>query len=244
MPRRSSIAALLAAAGLVAGLGAATAHEAGNEAGHEAAAPPGAASEQTVRPVLGDRPLLDQAGAERRLEGDVFGSDLLVLDFIFTSCSTTCPLTSAILSDFRAGLAPELAGQVRFVSISTDPSVDTPERLQAYADAFGADPRWTLLTAEKSVADMVLKDFDAYTTNPEDHPQLVMVGDARSGEFVRVYGLPDPERLGALLAYFAERRARPEADPDAERGADRDAGQDAGQDTGHDADHDTHRSEG
>src|SRR5436305_611486 len=46
----------------------------------------------------------------------------------------------ALLAEFKDA-------DVRFVSVTVDPSTDTPERLQTYADQFGADPnRWWFLT--------------------------------------------------------------------------------------------------
>ncbi len=62
-----------------------------------------------------------------------------VVDFIFTSCQMACPLMTARMKE----LHDELAGddRVRFLSVSTDPEVDTVEVLRAYAREWGADPR-------------------------------------------------------------------------------------------------------
>ena len=42
------------------------------------------------------------------------------------------------------------SGDVRFVSISTDPAADTPEVLTRYAVTLGADKRWSFLTGPRA----------------------------------------------------------------------------------------------
>lgn len=65
-----------------------------------------------------------------------------VADFIFTRCGGPCPLLSTRLSE----LSRVLAAEVGLLSVCVDPEGDTPERLRAYARAYGADPRrWVFL---------------------------------------------------------------------------------------------------
>ncbi len=65
-----------------------------------------------------------------------------VTDFIFTHCSGPCPLLSKRMADL-AGTLPEAVG---LLTVTVDPGADTPERLRAYAKAYGAsDRRWRFL---------------------------------------------------------------------------------------------------
>jgi len=78
-------------------------------------------------------------------------------NFIYTACTETCPLQS--LQAQR--LQEEFAGarDLRFVSITVDPSHDTPEVLRRYADRYGADPeRWLFLTGPKPAIHALAKD--------------------------------------------------------------------------------------
>src|SRR5205823_5122572 len=59
----------------------------------------------------------------------------VLLNFIFTTCSSTCPLTSRTLEEFQDKLGPE-AARVHLMSISIDPEQDTPSRLAEYARKF------------------------------------------------------------------------------------------------------------
>jgi protein SCO1/2 len=168
--------------------------------GHEHAAGPArpAGEEQQALVVLSDAPMRDQSGTERRLKSDVIGSKIVVVDFIFTSCQTICPVTTALLSEAHGRLADIPPETLSFVSLSVDARVDTPERLAAFAETHEAD--WTFLTGDKPVMDEALNWLNAYATNPENHAAMILIGDASTGRFSRIYGMPDPD--------FVERRVR------------------------------------
>ncbi len=71
-----------------------------------------------------------------------------IADFIYTSCTDTCPLQSAEM----AKLQEYWSGRrdVRLVSFSVDPERDTPQVLARYAEHFKADAdRWLFLTGNR-----------------------------------------------------------------------------------------------
>src|SRR4051812_41322777 len=74
---------------------------------------------------------------------------VVLVGFVFTTCNGTCPLTSAAMARCRDALKEEgLWGEkVEFVSITLDPSHDSPEVLKLYADIYRADPAsWHFVT--------------------------------------------------------------------------------------------------
>jgi cytochrome oxidase Cu insertion factor (SCO1/SenC/PrrC family) len=89
--------------------------------------------------------LLERSSKSARL-GDLRGA-IWIADFIYTTCTDTCPLQSAEM----AKLQEQLAGSaIKLVSISVDPEKDTPQVLSLYADRYKADPhRWLFLTGGK-----------------------------------------------------------------------------------------------
>lgn len=95
---------------------------------------------------ISDFTLTDQDGADfhtRELHGKVW-----IADLIFTSCPSICPVMSSQMANLHRRIDSD---DVRFVSISVDPDVDTPEVLREYAAGFGADTeRWVFLTGERS----------------------------------------------------------------------------------------------
>ena len=93
-------------------------------------------------PVLASVPafqLSDERGAQ--LGRDQLLGHVTVVDFIFTSCSTACPLLSTALAHLQDDIRTRgLGTKARLLSISVDPERDTSERLRAFAARYGADP--------------------------------------------------------------------------------------------------------
>ena len=94
-----------------------------------------------------DFTLVSQKGDTVRLR-DLAGR-VWIADFIFTRCTSTCPMMTERMLDLEEALGD--VPRLRFVSISVDPVYDTPERLAEFAASYGADPeRWLFLTGEKA----------------------------------------------------------------------------------------------
>jgi len=86
-----------------------------------------------------DVELVRDDGKTVRLSQELDDGRPVVLSFIFTSCTTVCPITSATLAQLQRKLGPA-RNQVHLVSISIDPEFDTPARLREYASRLGAGP--------------------------------------------------------------------------------------------------------
>ena len=150
---------------------------------------------KTTEVELLDRALVDQHGTELSFVSDVIGDRIVVMDFIYTTCTTVCPVLSAVFSQVQTRLGDQLNKDVVLVSVSVDPVRDTPQRLKAYAATHKARPGWIWLTGGKRTMDEVLDGLGAYSPNFEDHPAMVLVGDGRTGAWSRFFGFPSPDRI-------------------------------------------------
>ncbi|HXR04714.1 MAG TPA: SCO family protein [Verrucomicrobiae bacterium] len=73
----------------------------------------------------------------------------LVVDFLFTSCSLTCPVVNQHMAQIQQ-LTPNQPG-IKLVSLTVNPRDDTPAVLEKYGERFGADfNRWLFLTGDKA----------------------------------------------------------------------------------------------
>lgn len=143
-----------------------------------------------VRVKLPDTALVDQDGKSVRLRTEAMAGRLVVINFVYTTCTTVCPVQSALIADLRMRLGDRAGRDVALISVTVDPLRDTPQRLKEFAARFGDGPGWRLLTGSRQAVDEVLKAFDAYTSNYADHPAVVLVGDSRGGDWVRFFGFP------------------------------------------------------
>lgn len=72
-----------------------------------------------------------------------------VADIIFTRCAGPCPRMTGQMKSIQDGLPAN--GNARLVTLTTDPTYDSPEILKRYGARFGADfSRWMFLTGTKA----------------------------------------------------------------------------------------------
>jgi protein SCO1/2 len=85
---------------------------------------------------------------------------VVALNFIFTTCSDVCPIFTANLAQLQRTLNGRHADDVFFVSITTDPEVDSPKVLKAYAQRYNAELKnWAFLTGSEAELSRVWKSF-------------------------------------------------------------------------------------
>jgi protein SCO1 len=126
----------------------------------------------------------------RELRGDIW-----IADFIYTTCTDTCPLQTAEMAKLQNELL-EKPG-INLVSISVDPDKDTPPVLARYANQFNADrERWFFLTGDKKqIAELVQTGFHLSATSAAEQSDLIL----HSPRFVLV------DRQAQIRGYYDSR---------------------------------------
>jgi cytochrome oxidase Cu insertion factor (SCO1/SenC/PrrC family) len=172
---------------------------------HDVKAAPAAstAAAAEARVEVPDVELVDQDGKPVRLRALLSGDKAVIADFVFTTCTTVCPMLSAIMVRMQDRLGDRLGRDVTMLSVTVDPARDTPAKLKAYAKKWKARPGWVWLTGPKDVVDQVLKGMGAYTPNFQDHPPMVLVGDGRTGGWTRFNGFPNRDLILARVDEIA-----------------------------------------
>ncbi len=161
-----------------------------------------AEEDRSSRPVRLRRrevPVEDAGGRRLRFWAEVVGDSLVLLNPIFTQCSSLCPLTNAVMAELQDRLADRLGPDFRLVSLSIDPFGDTRAALSAMARELGAGPHWLWIRAEPAALDDLLRQLSAGARRLDDHPPLFLLLDGRTGEALRADGIPPADRLAAAL---------------------------------------------
>jgi protein SCO1/2 len=163
-------------------------------------------------PVVGPAPeftLTTQAGS--RLSLSELRGKVLAVTFIYATCTDTCPLLTAKMAELQRRLGRDFGPRVRFVSITVDPEVDTPEVLRGYAKAHGANLEgWSFLTGAPAEIKDVVRRYGVYARKAAagsvDHLFLTSLVD-RQG-LIRVqylgYRFAPDEMLADLQALLRE----------------------------------------
>jgi protein SCO1/2 len=141
-----------------------------------------------------------------------FRGRVVVVTFIYTLCTDTCPVLTPMMSFIQDRLGPDFGRKIAFVSITVDPERDTPAVLKEYALAFGADLRgWSFLTGAPEVIRQVTRRYGVFAAPaPEgaiDHSFLTSVVDPRGVLRVQYLGAHfDPEEFRRDLLSLASGR--------------------------------------
>lgn len=130
--------------------------------------------------------LIDQNGKTHRFYSDLVRGQKVVINFIFTSCKTACSPITARLAEVRKRLGSKLGREVRFLTLTVDPSNDRPEVLKKFATKFGAGPGWYFLTGKPENVGAVLKKLGGYTDDPEQHSTALLIGNPTTGHWLKV----------------------------------------------------------
>lgn len=146
--------------------------------------------------------LVDQNGLAFQPAGLM--NRVVLFNFIFTRCGSTCPLQTRTLAGVLKELPDEVRDDIRFVSVSIDPANDTPEKLRRFSEQTGADlDGWSFLTGEPRQIERLtgrLHLFDESESGRENRPEIhrtsLWLVDKQGRMLQRYRGNPpDKERL-------------------------------------------------
>ena len=144
--------------------------------------------------VVPDVELIREDGKRVSLPQEMNDGRAVVLNFIFTTCSSFCPLSSQTFSEFQRKLGSD-GKRVHMMSISTDPEQDTPARLREYAHKFGARPGWQHYTGTLAASLAAQRAFDVYRGDKMSHTPVTLLRAANSQTWRRIDGFVTPNQL-------------------------------------------------
>ena len=157
---------------------------------------PGSTERRVTRRSIENFTLVDQNGA--RFDFESLAGRVVIVSFAYTTCVDICPLITAALRQTQIGLTPKEHTQVQLLTITTDPEIDSPKVLNAYAKRYGAEfDNWAFLTGNPAVLGHVWKNFGVGVKRRArgliDHTPLTAIVDpTRLMRFAYIGPSPDP----------------------------------------------------
>lgn len=138
--------------------------------------------------TMPDVVLVNQNGTKVRFKDIMQSNKPVVVDFIFGTCTTICPVLSAGFVNLQNKIGPD-SQKVHLVSISIDPENDAPKVLKEYLKRYRAKPGWDFFTGSRRDIDSVMRAFNAYIPNKMSHYPLTLIRSPADGKWVRIFGL-------------------------------------------------------
>jgi len=157
------------------------------------AMPPDGVTISTANHVIPPVKLVRASGQSVSLTQELDDGRPVVMNFIFTTCESTCPLASQTFAALQSKLAPD--DRLHMVSISIDPEYDTPQRLRAYAKKFHAGARWQLYTGTLQDSLAAQQACGASRGDKMSHTPLTLLRAAPGEPWTRIEGFVTPDEL-------------------------------------------------
>lgn len=140
--------------------------------------------------------LMRDDGRRVQLASEIDDGRLVMLNFVFTTCTAICPVTSQVFAEAQTRLAAQLP-RLHMMSISIDPENDTPQQLREYARRFSAGAQWQHYTSTHATSVAVQKAFGTYRGDKMNHQPVTLLRRAAGQRWIRLEGFVSPSELAA-----------------------------------------------
>ena len=160
-------------------------------------------SENNAQRYFTDTVLINQNGERMRFYTDLMKDKTVVIDTFFATCQASCLPMNRNLAQIQEALGDRLGKDVHILSISVDPGVDTPTLLKAYAKKLNAKPGWYFLTGDKESIELILKKLGQFVDDKNDHLNIFLIGNDRTGLWKKAFGLAKSEELMKVVESVA-----------------------------------------
>ena len=150
--------------------------------------------------------LRTQDGRVVRLYDDLMKGKIALMNFFYTRCTGICGLTMSNLARVQEAFGERLGRDVVMLSVSIDPTADTPKALREYGRHHGARPGWYFLTGSPTDIELLrarlgMRDRDQPANT---HAGLALYGNADTGQWAATPALGNPMSIARNVARLIE----------------------------------------
>ncbi len=128
--------------------------------------------------------LRTQDNRDVRFYDDLVKGKVVLINFMFTTCTSLCPRSTANLVKVQELLGDHADRDVFLVSISVDPDHDTPAVLKRYAERYHARPGWTFVTGKREDVDLIRRGLGVRDNDDRSqHTGMLIYGNEAFGRW-------------------------------------------------------------
>jgi protein SCO1/2 len=154
-------------------------------------------SPTTAATILPNVVVQTQDGIQVRFYDDLIKGKVVLINFMFTSCTTQCPLTTANLVKVEEALGERLGRDVVMISVTVDPSVDTASVLKKYSRRYNTKPGWYFVTGRQKDIDLIRRRLGGLdnTGDKTQHTGIVVYGNEATGQWAATPAMAQPKAI-------------------------------------------------
>jgi protein SCO1 len=138
-----------------------------------------------------------QEGDGVRFYDDLVKGHVVLINFMFTTCTNECPRTTANLVKVQEVLGDRLGRDVRMISVTVDAATDTPLALKKYAARYGTNAGWYFVTGRQKDVDLIRQRLGVLdgTTSKAQHTGMLVYGNEESGQWAATPAMAQPNAI-------------------------------------------------
>jgi cytochrome oxidase Cu insertion factor (SCO1/SenC/PrrC family) len=159
--------------------------------------------QEKARSYFTDLPVIAQDGIERRFFSDILNNKVVLIYLFFTNCDGTCPVINQKLAGVQDLLGDLLGTSVNLISITTDPTHDTPPVVKEYSENFAPRPGWLFLTGEPGNIGTIVRKLGHTSPDPTTHVTYLMVGNVAKVKWTKLPPTASEAEIAAMLRLLA-----------------------------------------
>lgn len=136
-------------------------------------------------------------GQRVRFYDDLIKGKAALINFMFTSCTSQCPLATANLLKVEEGLGERLGRDIVMISVTVDPATDTPSVLKRYAGRYGTKPGWYFVTGTKKDVDLIRRRLGVLDdgVDKSQHTGMLVYGNDATGQWAATPVMAEPKTI-------------------------------------------------
>ena len=153
-------------------------------------------------------PLRTQDNRDVRFYDDLVKGKVVLINFMFTTCTSLCPRSTANLVKVQELLGDHADRDVFLVSISVDPDHDTPAVLKRYAERYHTRPGWTFVTGKRADVDLIRRGLGVRDNDDRSqHTGMLIYGNEAFGRWASTPVMQSPATLASIVLRVVDPRA-------------------------------------
>jgi protein SCO1/2 len=154
-------------------------------------------SSQTAAGYFPNVVLRTQEGKRVRFYDDLLKGKVVLINFMFTSCTSQCPLTTANLVKVEEALGERLGRDVLMISVTVDPATDTPDVLKKYSRRYDTKPGWYFVTGTQKDVELIRRRLGVYDDNSDkaQHTGILVYGNEATGQWAATPTMAEPKAI-------------------------------------------------
>jgi protein SCO1/2 len=152
---------------------------------------------------------VDHNGKTVSFYDDIIRDKVVVLNMMYTVCTSICPGNTANLLKVQKELGDRVGRDIHMVSLSLMPELDPPGALRDYIRQYGIGPGWTFLTGTRANMEAVRRKIGFYDTDPAAdadifrHTGMVSIGNDKIDRWCMMPALSDASQIARSIKEMA-----------------------------------------